>query len=119
MTEHESEFRGSSEFRRSGEFRRSSEFRRSEETHAGADPVHSRQAHDRDLTNDSDFPADDARTMRSHAGEALTDSRGWPGYFFLAAARPTGDLAAFQLIFLTWVGLTARRRRPLIPGTRT
>jgi hypothetical protein len=59
------------------------EFRRSDETRAGADPVHGRQTYNRDLTTDSDFPADDARTMRSHAGEALTDSKGWPGYFFL------------------------------------
>lgn len=28
-------------------------------------------------------PQDDARTMRSHAGEAITDSRNWPGYLLI------------------------------------
>lgn len=60
-----------------------SDFRKKDEIRAGADPGGSGNTYNRDLTTDSDFPADDARTMRSHAGEALTDVRSWPGYFFL------------------------------------
>ncbi|MFC0453297.1 hypothetical protein [Rhodococcus jostii] len=29
-------------------------------------------------------PRDDAHTMRSHAGEAITDGRNWPGYILIA-----------------------------------
>ncbi|MDF3311995.1 hypothetical protein P3H15_44275 [Rhodococcus sp. T2V] len=33
------------------------------------------------MTNNENLhPQDDVRTIRSHAGEAITDSRNWPGY---------------------------------------
>lgn len=31
-------------------------------------------------------PQDDSRTMRDHAGEAISDSRNWPGYVCIAAS---------------------------------
>lgn len=31
-----------------------------------------------------DDAVDDSRTVRAHAGEAITDSRNWPGYFMVA-----------------------------------
>ena len=33
--------------------------------------------------NENVQPQDDARTIRSHAGEAVTDSRNWPGYILI------------------------------------
>jgi hypothetical protein len=35
--------------------------------------------------SENERPQDDARTIRGHAGEAITDSRNWPGYFLIAA----------------------------------
>ena len=44
--------------------------------------------------NENLHPQDDARTIRSHAGEAITDSRNWPGGAALDAkllvGRPLG-----------------------------
>ncbi|KQU30284.1 hypothetical protein HQ325_17420 [Rhodococcus sp. BP-349] len=34
--------------------------------------------------NENEQPQDFARTTRAHAGEAITDSRAWPGYFLMA-----------------------------------
>lgn len=31
-----------------------------------------------------DDAVDDSRTAREHAGEAITDTRNWPGYFLVA-----------------------------------
>ncbi len=36
--------------------------------------------------NENVHPQDEERTFRSHAGEALTDSRNWPGYVCIGAA---------------------------------
>ncbi|KIQ07944.1 hypothetical protein ASG56_15700 [Rhodococcus sp. Leaf7] len=34
--------------------------------------------------NENEQPQDFARTTRAHAGEAITDSRAWPGYILIA-----------------------------------
>lgn len=33
---------------------------------------------------DNEVPQDFARTTRAHAGEAITDTRNWPGYVLIA-----------------------------------
>lgn len=39
-----------------------------------------------DRHDENEHPQDESRTVRSHAGEALTDSRNWPGYVCIGAA---------------------------------
>jgi hypothetical protein len=34
--------------------------------------------------NYNDHPQDDSRTVRAHAGEAITDARNYPGYILIA-----------------------------------
>lgn len=34
--------------------------------------------------HEADHANDDDRTFRAHAGEAITDTRNWPGYFLVA-----------------------------------
>ena len=37
-----------------------------------------------DYERENEHPQDDVRTIRAHAGEAITDSRNWPGYVLMA-----------------------------------
>ncbi|MGB6181755.1 MAG: hypothetical protein WBF79_10970 [Rhodococcus sp. (in: high G+C Gram-positive bacteria)] len=59
--------------------------------------------------NENEQPQDFARTTRSHAGEAITDSRAWPGYLLIALGLMTLGLAltAAGGGFEGWVLITA------------
>ena len=46
-----------------------------------------------DYERENEHPQDDARTIRAHAGEAITDSRNWPGYVLMALGLAALGLA--------------------------
>ena len=61
-----------------------------------------------DSRNEHEHPQDDDRTARSHAGEAITDSRNWPGYIFIGAAfvalALTLTAAGYGFAGWVWIG---------------
>lgn len=70
--------------------------------------VHMSQEH----TTDADAGAtDDDRTTRGHAGEAIVDTRNWPGYICIGLALVSLGLtltaAGYGFSGWTWIGVVA------------